>query len=1051
MRHHSIISTVTASLLLCAAATANADPLQRVQVTQRGDFVLIGNTLGHDCGPGVPAPIVGTVGMCGPNTNDTSPDVFWRSDDPTAGQAAANNTITAASARSTAVLSIPAGASITHAYLYWSARTTLGGPADLAATLERPGIFTEPVTGIESGATVFGGSLYQSVADVTSLVKMHGEGAYRLSGVDSVNLVGLNDAQLSAGWWMVVIYKDPTLPIRKIAIHDGLDQVADGQPATATITGFTVPMTGYNAKLGLIAYDGDDSTGDRFRWNGKPISDALNPVDNIFNSTHSFLGSAVSTTGDLPQLSGVARSMGGIDLDVIDITSSVTPGETSANIEGALELGVDTYVLGGLITSITTKAPDLSTSAKSVVDVNGGNVQPGDELEYVIDVHNTGDDTAINMVLVDDLPPQVTYVPGSTSVSAGPNMGNKTDVSGDDQGEFDAGNHRVTVRLGTGANAMSGGTLGMGASTTVRFKVKVKADTLGTILNQATITAAGLEGTSSIDYNTDGNGNGPGTPPTTIVVDSDGDGLSDGDEIAAGTDPNDADSDDDGVRDGDEPMWNVDSDGDGIINALDPDSDNDGLFDGTELGKNCSDPATNPSAGTCTPDADGGATTTDPLDADTDNGGISDGSEDSNLNGKIDAGELDPNKGADDTGVVDSDGDGLSDAVEMTLGSDPNDADTDDDGVPDGAEPNPSLDSDGDGLANIFDVDSDNDGLFDGTEMGFDCSNPDTDATNSTCIPDADMGMTTTSPLDRDTDDGGVPDGAEDINHNGKVDAGEIDPTKGNDDGTLTDTDGDGLPDVYEMSIGTDPNDADTDDDGVPDGFEPNPTDDTDGDGTKNVLDSDSDGDGLLDGTELGYDCTGPGTNPATCKPDLDPTTHTSPLDADTDNGGVSDGGEDRNGNGRVDTGETNPLDGTDDQPCEKDVDCGNPTSGRVCGPLGGCIDGCRGTEGNGCPTGEECTSTDMTIGMCIDPSTSSSSSSSSSGSGGEGGAGGSGGMGGNNVDGTIISGGGCACSTTNSSNDLPGVAALGLALALSCHQRRQRRQRRQRQQRRAN
>ena len=36
------------------------------------------------------------------------------------------------------------------------------------------------------------------------------------------------------------------------------------------------------------------------------------------------------------------------------------------------------------------------------------------------------------------------------------------------------------------------------------------------------------------------------------------------------------------------------------------------------------------------------------------------------------------------------------------------------------------------------------------------------------------------------------------------------------------------------------------------DGDEPNPADDTDGDGLINVLDPDSDGDGLFDGTELG-------------------------------------------------------------------------------------------------------------------------------------------------------------------------------------------------------
>ncbi len=90
--------------------------------------------------------------------------------------------------------------------------------------------------------------------------------------------------------------------------------------------------------------------------------------------------------------------------------------------------------------------------------------------------------------------------------------------------------------------------------------------------------------------------------------------------------------------DGQEPSYAQDTDGDGLINALDPDSDNDGLFDGTELGLGCDDPATDLAAKRCVPDADSGATKTSPLDADTDHGGVTDGAEDANLDGKIDPG-----------------------------------------------------------------------------------------------------------------------------------------------------------------------------------------------------------------------------------------------------------------------------------------------------------------------------------------------------------------------------------------------------------------------------
>lgn len=53
----------------------------------------------------------------------------------------------------------------------------------------------------------------------------------------------------------------------------------------------------------------------------------------------------------------------------------------------------------------------------------------------------------------------------------------------------------------------------------------------------------------------------------------------------------------------------------------------------------------------------------------------------------------------------------------------------------------------------------------------------------------------------------------------------------------------------------------------------------------------------------------------------------------------------------------------TDD--CSKDEDCGDKASGKVCN-TSKCADGCRGTDGNGCPTGKKCTSTTAAIGQCV-------------------------------------------------------------------------------------
>ncbi|WP_338280958.1 adventurous gliding motility protein AgmC [Corallococcus caeni] len=377
-----------------------------------------------------------------------------------------------------------------------------------------------------------------------------------------------------------------------------------------------------------------------------------------------------------------------------------------------------------------------------------------------------------------------------------------------------------------------------------------------------TVTAVSTNGTTNSSTATT-----TFTVNTAGTVDTDNDGLTDDEEIAQGTDPNN------------------------------PDSDGDGIPDGVEVKV-------------------GG---TDPLDSDSDDDGILDGNEDKDHDGIVDADETDPKN-------IDTDGDGLTDGVETGLtepqGDDtdpskfvadkdpstktnPLDGDTDDDGLLDGNE-----DANHDGLKDPTETDpnnsdTDGDGLTDGLELGLtQPQGEDTDPTKFVADQDPD---TKTNPLNPDTDGGSVLDGIEDKNHNGRVDVLETDPNNIADD---KDADGDGIDNATELEKGTDPFDSDTDDDGVPDGIDG--LTDTDGDGIIDALDPDSDNDGILDGTELGVtvETAPPGTDTSSpnFKPDADPTTKTDPKKADTDGDGLKDGEEDANHDGRRDATETDPT-----------------------------------------------------------------------------------------------------------------------------------------------
>jgi gliding motility-associated-like protein len=164
--------------------------------------------------------------------------------------------------------------------------------------------------------------------------------------------------------------------------------------------------------------------------------------------------------------------------------------------------------------------------------------------------------------------------------------------------------------------------------------------------------------------------------------DLDNDGCLNTDEAIAGTDPNNPDTDGDTENDcaeiGADPANPLDTDADGIIDALEAitaDTDSDGVVD--ELDPANTDPCIpNPNAGPCDQDGDGLTNTdetaagTDPTNPNTDGDAFTDGQEVTGGSNPLDP--CDP----DDTlpgCQVDTDGDGVTDAGEAAAGTDPND------------------------------------------------------------------------------------------------------------------------------------------------------------------------------------------------------------------------------------------------------------------------------------------------------------------------------------------------------------------------------------------
>jgi len=364
-----------------------------------------------------------------------------------------------------------AGASVLFAGLYWGG-ARIGSPTPSLQNQVRfkgPGqAYTTVVdtNGVDDIPTSSEGT-YQGSADVTALVQAAGPGTYTVA-----NLQTRSGTNAFGGWTLVVVVSDPREPPRNMTVFDGFQIVCTGSCGSGRldipVSGFQTPPAGtVRTRVGTVAYEGDrGSVGDQLLLDGNVLSDTSNPGTNYFNSS---ISDGLTPVVRNPSASNTF----GFDIDRIQ--TSLPNGATSATL--SLRTSGDFYYPGVVTFETELYSPKLDVT-KSVTDVNGGDTRPGDELLYTVTVRNSGQDAASKVVLSDLVPAGTTYVAGSVRVDGAV----RTDATGDDQA--DVGGGTVRVRLGSGASSSTGGSLAVGASTTVAFRVRV-----GTTVPDQTVVA----------------------------------------------------------------------------------------------------------------------------------------------------------------------------------------------------------------------------------------------------------------------------------------------------------------------------------------------------------------------------------------------------------------------------------------------------------------------------------------------------------------------------------------------------------------------------------
>ena len=273
---------------------------------------------------------------------------------------------------------IPAGATIRAAYLYWGGS---GATVDDTVTFEGGTVFADRTFTDTYNQLGYNLSYFGGVREVTPQVAAKGNGTYSFSGlsVTTTDQGGgasyCSSAAVVAGWGLLVIFEHPSQDFRVVNVFDGLRWFR-GSSITLTPSNFLIPAAPVNGKIAVLTWEGDvdnsaplNGFSENLILNGTPLTDALNPANNQFNSTVNALGS---------------NSSWGVDLDIYPIGAFLSPGDTSVST---------TYSSGGDLVLLTMEAVSVTNSPiadLSILKRRNGPLQAGAAGQYRIQVRNNG-------------------------------------------------------------------------------------------------------------------------------------------------------------------------------------------------------------------------------------------------------------------------------------------------------------------------------------------------------------------------------------------------------------------------------------------------------------------------------------------------------------------------------------------------------------------------------------------------------------------------------------------------------------------------------------
>lgn len=388
-------------------------------------------------------------------------------------------------------LQLPAGAQVAWAGAYWTSypsaipRISIDGPGSAGIAYE-----AFPATTTDSAPLGGNAAMFSHFADVTALVQAQGSGTYTASpSARGMDIYGV------AGWSMMVVYSVPGDVNRQVVINDGLVAQQTGGTTAITFGGFRTPPVGnVRADIATVIYDADAGFTDSVS-----VGNTLASQTKIANPgpiANDYANASIRNLGVQPPSNPAYANNFSVDAKVTSTRNAIGNSQTSA-IAVFDTRGSNEFEFPAVIGIAVDNYLASVTADKTVTDENGGAVRPGDFLTYRLAVQSTGSEASTLSILRDRLPTGVVYVPGSLSITQGANPGVKTDAAGDDQAEYDAATREVSVRLGVGATATTGGVLPARPNSPVQavtFRTQISDTQSGApIVNTAVLSGTGGE------------------------------------------------------------------------------------------------------------------------------------------------------------------------------------------------------------------------------------------------------------------------------------------------------------------------------------------------------------------------------------------------------------------------------------------------------------------------------------------------------------------------------------------------------------------------------